>query len=85
MPYANHVYSLFDRVWLVKPREGLSTPLVFRNMEYDQLSTKDPLELLKNFLEQGVFSAEYVNDLELAAFKVMPSLLQMKTELQVRV
>lgn len=84
-PYTHHCCTRSDRVWLVKPRGGLSTPLVFRNMEYDRLSTKDPEELLKKFLDQGVFAAEYVNDLELPAFKVMPALLQMKTELQVSV
>lgn len=34
-------------------------------------------------MEKGVTEAEYVNDLEPPAFKAMPSLQQMKLELQV--
>lgn len=36
-------------------------------------------------MQEGVANAEYVNDLELAAFKVMPSLQQMKIELEVSI
>lgn len=71
------------RVWLVKPNEGLSTPVVFRHLEYDQLSRVEPGRLLTQFMEKGVAVAEYVNDLEAPAFKAMPSLRQMKLELQV--
>lgn len=34
-------------------------------------------------MEEGLAEADYVNDLELPAFKAMPSLQQMKTELEV--
>lgn len=70
-------------MWLVKPKEGLSTPLVFRHLDYDQLGRVEPTHLLKQFVEGGLAEAEYVNDLELPAFKAMPSLQKMKTELQV--
>lgn len=86
VPYVkkNSPRDLLCRVWLVKPSEGLSTQVVFRHLEYDQLSSKDPAQLLKQFVEIGVSDAEYVNDLELPAFKAMPSLRQMKRELEVR-
>lgn len=72
------------RVWLVKPKEGLSTPVVFRHLEYAQLSRIEPARLLTQFMEQGVAVAEYINDLEAPAFKAMPSLRQMKLELKVQ-
>ncbi|CAB1099361.1 unnamed protein product [Ectocarpus sp. CCAP 1310/34] len=70
------------RVWLVKPNKGLSTPVVFRHLDYDQLSRIEPAGLLKQFMEEGLAEADYVNDLELPAFKAMPSLQTMKEELQ---
>lgn len=70
------------RVWLVKPNEGLSTPVVFRHLDYDELSRVEPTHLLKQFVEEGLAEAEYVNDLELPAFKAMPSLQKMKAELE---
>lgn len=71
------------RVWLVKPSGGLSTPTVFRRLDYEKLSRKDPVQLLHHFVERGVDGANYINDLELPAFEAMPSLQQMKLELQV--
>lgn len=68
----------------MKPNKGLSTPVVFRHLDYDQLSRVEPAHLLKQFMQKGVADAEYVNDLELPAFKAMPSLQNMKAELQVR-
>lgn len=71
------------RVWLVKPEKGLSTPTVFRHLDYEQLSRVEPANLLEQFVEKGLAEAEYINDLELPAFKAMPSLQTMKEELQV--
>lgn len=68
----------------MKPNKGLSTPVVFRHLDYDQLSGVEPAGLLKQFMEEGLAEADYVNDLELPAFKAMPSLQTMKEELQVR-
>lgn len=75
---------VLHRVWLVKPNKGLSTPVVFRHLDYDQLSRVEPTHLLKQFVQEGLAQAEYVNDLELPAFKAMPALQTMKAELQVR-
>lgn len=80
-----------DRVWLVKPREGLSTRVVFGYLDYDQLSQIEPSQLLHQFTQngladaqKGLADADFVNDLEPPAFKALPSLQQMKRELEVR-
>lgn len=67
----------------MKPKEGLSTPVVFQHLDLDQLSPADPVNLLEQFTDYSLNRAEYVNDLESPAFKAMPSLQQMKLELQV--
>ncbi|CAM9242377.1 unnamed protein product [Ascophyllum nodosum] len=69
------------RIWLVKPREGLSTRTVFGHIDYDHLSPIEPSQLLHQFTQHGL-DADFVNDLESPAFKAMPSLLQMKQELE---
>jgi 4-diphosphocytidyl-2-C-methyl-D-erythritol kinase len=72
------------KVCIVKPDIGLSTPAVFKAMEYDKLSDLDPENtLLPSFLK-GVdqVPAEYfVNDLEDPAFKCLPELRELKEEL----
>lgn len=65
---------LQGNLWLVKPAEGLSTPLIFKNLDLKSCAPDDPLELLK----QERF---FLNDLEEPAFKVMPSLMELKKEL----
>ena len=67
----------------MKPREGLSTRTVFGHIDYDHLSPIEPSQLLHQFTQHGL-DADFVNDLESPAFKAMPSLLQMKQELEVR-
>lgn len=68
----------------MKPSQGLSTPAVFRHLDCEHLSTVEPSHLLQQFLEKDLVDAEYVNDLELPAFKAMPLLERMKQELKVR-
>jgi len=68
-------------LYLIKPAKGLSTPLVFKNLDYNELTKEDPLEILKSF-DDGIYNANYVNDLEPPAFRVMPELRQMKEELE---
>jgi len=73
------------KVCIVKPDIGLSTPEVFRALDYDQLSTIDPEELLKTFMEKGAVDAgddAYVNDLEQPAFDCLPELGKLKEELK---
>lgn len=71
--------------YLVKPEEGLSTPLVFKNLDYALLSPADPEEVLATFTgggDRGLYGATYVNDLEPPAFKVMPALAELKADLR---
>jgi 4-diphosphocytidyl-2-C-methyl-D-erythritol kinase len=69
---------------IVKPDLGLSTPTVFKALDYDQLSAEDPEELRDTFLREGVVSIDdryYVNDLEQPAFDCLPELKALKDEL----
>jgi 4-diphosphocytidyl-2-C-methyl-D-erythritol kinase len=73
------------KLTIVKPDIGLSTPAVFKALDYDKLSNVDPEELLKKFQEEGVVSISddaYINDLEFPAFKVVPELEELKQQLQ---
>ncbi|KAG5185895.1 4-diphosphocytidyl-2c-methyl-d-erythritol kinase [Tribonema minus] len=72
----------YKKVWLIKPEEGLSTPMVFKHLDYNELSSEDPLELLKSFQDKGIEGATYLNDLEPPAFKALPMLKQMKQDMQ---
>eukprot|EP00592_Proboscia_alata_P007093 CAMPEP_0194356790 /NCGR_PEP_ID=MMETSP0174-20130528/4358_1 /TAXON_ID=216777 /ORGANISM="Proboscia alata, Strain PI-D3" /LENGTH=409 /DNA_ID=CAMNT_0039126519 /DNA_START=27 /DNA_END=1256 /DNA_ORIENTATION=+ len=71
---------------IVKPNIGLSTPAVFKALDYDQLSTADPESLLQQFLSGATVSDvpadAYVNDLEQPAFDVLPELRALKDELE---
>lgn len=69
---------------IVKPDLGLSTPMVFRALDYDQLSAEDPEMLRDTFLRDGVVSTDdkfYINDLEQPAFDCLPELKALKEEL----
>lgn len=65
-------------LWLIKPKEGLSTPEVYRNVDIDKISRKNPEESLNNFLSGR---HDFFNDLEIPAFKVRPELGQFKQRL----
>jgi len=71
------------KLCIVKPSVGLSTPSVFKALDYDKLSTTDPEEVLNKFCEEGVMVDNdfYINDLEAPAFKVLPELKELKEEL----
>ena len=69
---------------IVKPNLGLSTPKVFKALDYDQLSTEDPEMLRDLFLKEGVVNTAdkyYINDLEQPAFDCLPELKALKDEL----
>jgi 4-diphosphocytidyl-2-C-methyl-D-erythritol kinase len=73
------------KVCIVKPTIGLSTPSVFKALEYDKLSTLDPeTELLPAFLKgvDLVPDELFINDLERPAFTCVPELQQLKNELK---
>lgn len=69
---------------IVKPDLGLSTPMVFRALDYNQLSKEDPEMLRDTFLRDGVVRIDdkyYINDLEQPAFDCLPDLKALKDEL----
>lgn len=76
------------KVTIVKPNIGLSTPSVFKELDYSQLRTDlDPQVLLDAFTGDSGTSVEavedgyYINDLEPPAFRCVPALLELKEEL----
>ena len=72
------------KVCIVKPDIGLSTPSVFKALEYDKLSSLDAdKELLPTFLKgiDDVPHDYFINDLEPPAFKCVPELSELKEEL----
>lgn len=68
-----------QRVVIVKPPQGLSTPLVFKNLILSELSARDPEVILDNFLKGDPI---YFNDLELPSFRLLPFLAKLKIQLQ---
>lgn len=72
------------RLCIVKPDMGLSTPAVFKALEYDKLSTIDPDEVLLPAFLAGMDQVPdeyFINDLEAPAFKCLPELQKLKEEL----
>jgi len=72
---------------IIKPDVGLSTPKVFKNIEYGKLSNINPECLLKEFIKKSrnissVNETFFINDLELPAFKILPELKKLKDRLQ---
>lgn len=75
------------KLCIVKPNVGLSTPSVFKALDYDELSTLDADEvLLPEFLNaesvDSVSGEYYINDLEPPAFRCVPLLGELKERLQ---
>jgi 4-diphosphocytidyl-2-C-methyl-D-erythritol kinase len=72
------------KVCIVKPAIGLSTPSVFKALEYDKLSALDPQKTLLPAFLKGVDQVSddmFINDLEYPAFKCVPELKELKDEL----
>lgn len=66
-------------VVIVKPPQGLSTPLVFKNLLLSELNARDPEIILNQFLKGDPI---YFNDLEIPSFKLLPLLAELKIQLQ---
>lgn len=64
--------------WLAKPKEGLSTPLVYQNCDPKLFARRDPVLFLNRALKGQL---ELFNDLELSAFSLLPSLFHLKQDL----
>ena len=72
------------KLCIVKPNVGLSTPAVFKALQYDKLSTLDAKEELLPAFLKGVDSVPddyFINDLEPPAFSCLPELKSLKEEL----
>lgn len=67
-----------EPMWILKPQDGLSTPEVFRNFDIKSIAPDDSATLLTQY-RKG--SPVYMNDLQVAAFKALPFLQQIKNEL----
>lgn len=67
------------KLWIVKPQEGLSTPLVYQRLNLSLLQPRDPIKSLESF-QTG--APCYFNDLEGPAFSAMPALAQLKQQLK---
>lgn len=70
-----------ETVYIVKPKEGLSTAQVFKTLRMEECCDRDPRELLER-MQEDVFSAEFVNDLEVPSFKLIPRLGRLKQNLK---
>lgn len=71
-------------VVVFKPKEGLSTPLVFKTLNLNNLHPIRPWQVLKVFREKGPLHAAkndmLINDLEPPAFTCLPSLSELKAK-----
>lgn len=70
-----------ESLFIIKPSEGLSTAAVFKTLKMEECSDRDPRQLLDK-MREGVISAEYVNDLEVPSFKLLPRLAELKEKLK---
>lgn len=67
------------RLWIIKPPEGIPTPEVYKCLDLNALSNKNPkLTLQDHLLGKG----EYYNDLEAAALSISPALRELKADLE---
>jgi 4-diphosphocytidyl-2-C-methyl-D-erythritol kinase len=67
-----------QKVWVVKPDRGLSTPEVFNNLKISELPLRNPENTLENILRGKM---ECYNDLEISAFNLFPEMLKIKEQL----
>ena len=67
-------------LWIAKPQNlSLSTAKVYQNCKPNEASSEDPRRILQSFLEKDPI---YVNDLEPAAFRLLPQLASIKQKIQ---
>lgn len=67
-----------QKYWIVKPERGTSTKEVYKRVDLAKLSKRDPLVALDSF---STPDPHYFNDLETAAFEILPELETIKKEL----
>jgi 4-diphosphocytidyl-2-C-methyl-D-erythritol kinase len=67
-----------QKLHLIKPRHGLSTALVYNNLQPVQLEQRNPQSILELFF---LGKPVYFNDLESSSFALMPTLASLKQKL----
>lgn len=67
-----------QKVWIIKPFEGLSTQAVYKQLNLNDLEQRNPEMYLHGFIEG---KPRYFNDLEGPAYTLMPGLLEFKNKL----
>lgn len=67
------------KVWIAKPKEGLSTPLVYKHLRLELLQKRNLQEILQSHL--CTKQPMYFNDLENSAFHLLPLLSSLKRNL----
>lgn len=67
-------------ITIIKPCEGLSTPQVFRCLDLQKLSPRNP-DLLLEKITHHFFENNLINDLEEPAFRLEPKLQELKNKL----
>lgn len=73
--------SSLEKMWIVKPSYGLSTPKVYQTCAACLFEPRSPKEALAGF-RRG--SPQFFNDLEIPAFKLIPELQKLKEQLRVQ-
>lgn len=68
----------FQKLWIAKPEESLSTPAVFKALDLSKIAPRDPVAILEGFYS---VKPEYFNDLEETAFRLKPQLKIVKNQL----
>ncbi|KMZ59110.1 4-(cytidine 5'-diphospho)-2-C-methyl-D-erythritol kinase [Zostera marina] len=63
---------------LIKPQESCPTGEVYKRLHLDRTSSVDPLSLLNKISLNGISQDICINDLEIPAFDVVPSLKRLK-------
>lgn len=72
-------FTFGESFWIAKPEEYfLATPEVYAQCKPNEVSCQDPMEIVQLY-QRGEFV--FVNDLEPAAFRIEPKLLQFKQQL----
>jgi 4-diphosphocytidyl-2-C-methyl-D-erythritol kinase len=61
--------------YIAKPAYGLSTPLVYKHTIVEELSQRNPEEVLKSY-------PQFFNDLEISSFRLEPRLGSLRNELR---
>mmetsp|Transcript_36724 Transcript_36724/g.146852 ORF Transcript_36724/g.146852 Transcript_36724/m.146852 type:complete len:304 (-) Transcript_36724:2522-3433(-) len=65
-------------LYIIKPKEGLSTAAVFQNLDIASIEDRDPLKLKEALEQESIYTVEFVNDLEVPSFKLCPKLADIK-------